>query len=156
MRKLTKSELFVELNNASRRAMLAERKLAERPTTADIHLAISRNVLLTSNQRLHWAEKAKRTKVIRDMAWVTCKSHRYPTMRKVACAVEVTWPNRRRRDASNLMPTLKAAIDGCVDAELLEDDSDRVLRELKITAADETRNIPGIACFLRMTFTEVS
>jgi crossover junction endodeoxyribonuclease RusA len=124
--------------------------------TADIHLAINRDVLLTSNQRLHWAEKAKRTKVIRDLAWVWCKHYKYPTMRKVACAVEVTWPDKRRRDASNLMPTFKAAIDGCVDAELLEDDSDRVLRELKITAAGETRNVPGIACFLRLSFTEVS
>ena len=47
--------------------------------TATIGLAISRSVLLNANQRLHWAEKARRTRAIRDQALVMARFERPTT-----------------------------------------------------------------------------
>lgn len=125
--------------------------------TAVIHIAISRDVLLTSNQRLHWATKARHTKVIRDMAWVLAKHARIQSMAAAEIEVEVTWPNRsRKRDSHNLQPSAKAAIDGFVDAGVLPDDSDKYLRKLTFTSAEETRTTEGIGAYMKFTITEVA
>ena len=125
--------------------------------TASIILAITKDALLTSNQRLHWRPKADRTRAIRDMALVWCRYERPAKMQAATCAVEVKWGDRRQRDAHNLQPSIKAAIDGIVgDYGLLPGDSDRYLKALSITASDEVHDTPGVACFLTLTFTEVA
>jgi crossover junction endodeoxyribonuclease RusA len=121
-----------------------------------IHLAISRDVLLTSNMRLHWATKARHTKTIRDMAWIMCMHPKRAHLSAATCDVVVTWPDKRRRDAENIQPTAKAAIDGCVDAGLLTDDSDRYLKKVSYSNAEETHKVTGLACYLTLTFTEVT
>ena len=123
--------------------------------TAVIHLAISREVLLTSNQRSHWAEKARKTKVIRDMAWIMSTHPKREHLATATCDVVVTWPYKRRRDAESIAPTAKAAIDGCVDAGLLTDDSDRYLKKVSYSNAEVTHKVPGLACYVQLTFTEV-
>ena len=123
--------------------------------TAVIHLAISRDVVLSANVEKHWAVRARHVKVIRDMAWVMAKHHRYPPMKRATIDVEVTWPDNRRRDASNLAPTAKAAIDGFVDAGLLLDDSDKYVEATTYRASPERRKTSGIAAYLKFTITEV-
>lgn len=123
--------------------------------TAVIHLAISRDVLLTSNQRKHWAEKARHTRVIRDMAWILAKQAKVQTMHTATLEVVAKWGDRRARDAENIAPTAKAAIDGCIQAGLLTDDSSRFLKKVSYSIADDTHSIPGVACFLTLTFSEV-
>lgn len=120
-----------------------------------IHLAISRDILLTSNQRLNRWEKARRTRAIRDMANVMCRYTRARLMQAATLEVVVKWPDHRRRDAANLEPTGKAAIDGCVDAGLLPDDSDKHLRKVSYSSSDERTTIPGVACTLTLTFTPI-
>lgn len=124
--------------------------------TAVITLAISRDILITSNMPLHWAQKARKTRVIREMAWVMCKHPKQPHIPAATCDVVVKWSDKRRRDAESIVPTVKAAIDGCVDAGLLTDDSDQYLKKVSYSNADETHNTPGIACYLELTFTEVT
>ena len=119
-----------------------------------IHLCISRDVVLSSNVNLHWTERAKRVKVIRDMGIVMGRTVR-TKLHQATCEVEVTWPDKRRRDAANLYPTCKAAIDGFIDAELLLDDSDRYMKALTIKAAERTLRTPGVAAYLTFTFTPV-
>lgn len=121
-----------------------------------VTLAISRDVLLTSNQRKHWAEKARHTKVIRDMAWVLCMHPKRAHLPAATCDVVVTWGDKRRRDAESIAPTAKAAIDGCVDAGLLTDDSDRYLKKVSYSNAKETHKVSGLACYVTLTFTEVT
>jgi len=121
--------------------------------TAEITLAISRDNLLTSNQRLHWADKARKTRVIRDMAWVMCMHPKRQHLSAATCDVVVTWSDKRRRDAESIVPTAKAAIDGCVDAGLLTDDSDRYLKKVSYSNADKTHDTPGVACYIQLTFT---
>lgn len=124
--------------------------------TVVIGIAISRDVLLTSNQRKHWAEKARHTRVIRDMAWVMAKSKRVQLMPAATLDVVTKWGNRRVRDAENISPTVKAAIDGCVSAGLLTDDSSRYLKKVSYAISDDTHNFDGVACFLELTFSEVT
>jgi hypothetical protein len=126
--------------------------------TAVLRLAISRDILLTSNDRIHWREKARRTRAIREMAHILAKHERPAKMPAATCEASVKWSFLKRiRDAHNLQPTVKAAIDGVVgDYGLLPSDSDRHLRALTFTSADETHSTPGVACFLTLTFTEAA
>lgn len=84
--------------------------------------------LLSANDRLHWAVKARRTKTIRDMTAVLA--------RKVAPAEHVTvqlvWTVRdhRRRDEDNTYPTFKAMCDGLVDAGVVPDDTPQFMTKL--------------------------
>jgi hypothetical protein len=124
---------------------------------AVIQLAILKDTLLTSNQRLHWRPKAARTRAIREMALVWCRYERPAKMQAATCAVEIKWGDRRQRDAHNLQPSIKAAIDGIVgDYGLLPGDSDRYLKSLTITASDEVHDTFGVACYMRLVFTEVA
>lgn len=121
--------------------------------TVTISLAISRDVLLTSNMRPHWATKARHTRAIRDMAWVLAKHQRVQLMPAATLEVVTKWPDHRVRDATNIEPTSKAAVDGCVDAGLLTDDSSRYLIHTGYAIDTETHKVPGVACFLTLTFT---
>jgi len=124
--------------------------------TAVIHLAISRDVLLTSNMRPHWAEKARKTRAIRDMAHVWARHYRPAKMPAATCAVEVKWPDNRVRDTHNLQPTVKAALDGIIgDYGLLPSDSDQHLKAVTFTASDQRTTLPGVAAYLTFRFTEV-
>ena len=131
--------------------------------TVTIHLAISRDVLLTSNQRIHYQAKARHTKSIRELAYLWCRGYRLPKMQKARCDIEVTWPDRRERDVLNLEPTFKACFDGIIgDARnplsynLLPSDSDKHLTIGSILPAERRVRTPGIACYLTFRFTEVS
>ena len=81
---------------------------------------------LTANQRLHWAEKARRTKAIRTKAaWAAFRQGTQYTRAHVL--VTVTFQDARRRDVYNWHLTVKAIIDGLVDAGVIPDDSDKYL-----------------------------
>lgn len=91
---------------------------------------------ITLNQRLHWADRARRVKSWRRAAEL--HAHKYtrrPRVRRLAhepgalaspSFVRVTFGVRdpgRRRDPHNYMPTVKAIIDGLVDAGVWPDDT---------------------------------
>lgn len=121
-----------------------------------IRVPIYRTHLLTANQRLHWAAKAERTRVTRETAWAYGRmfaSHPKPYPSKVRCLITVQYPDRRRRDVHNLMPTVKAAIDGIVDAGVLHDDSDKWLVGPDLRVSDELCD-KQFGCVLSFTFEE--
>ena len=105
--------------------------------TAYIGFFVPASILLTSNQRLHWAPKSGRTAAIRSLAYRATRNAKLTPMDRAHCTVHVTWPgNQRRRDVGNLMPTVKAAIDGIVtDGHLLPNDDDAHLigPDLRVT-----------------------
>lgn len=76
---------------------------------------------INSNQRLHRMQTAKLTKQWREAGKAASEG-----LPPFTCPVHVTayiWkPRRGRYDVLNLWPSLKAVIDGIVDAELLADD----------------------------------
>lgn len=80
--------------------------------------------MLNLNQRMHWAKKAQLTKHWRRLAYVNAMAAALPTnLGRVHIVAHVTKPTNRQYDAHNLLPTLKAAIDGLVDYGLIPDDT---------------------------------
>lgn len=80
-----------------------------------------------------------------------------PPLGRAKVTAELRWVDRRRRDASNYMPTIKAAIDGLVDAQVLADDDDEHLLELTIRrGAPAERKKLGVQGALTLIVTEVA
>lgn len=82
---------------------------------------------LSLNGREHWAVKARLTRQLRNEVTIRALFHRIPRLEKAH--VELHWVPRdsRKRDTDNPYPTLKAAIDGLRDAQIVaDDDSKRV------------------------------
>lgn len=79
---------------------------------------------INANQRHHWAEKGRLTRNWRDAAYARAylsRSVRFgDTPVHITATIHKT--TRRKYDAANLYPTVKAAIDGLRDAGWLDDD----------------------------------
>ena len=83
---------------------------------------------LNLNQRMHWAPKAELTRKWRQTALMTAQVGGLPKgLAKVHVTAHITKPTRRAFDVHNLIPTLKAIIDGLVDHGLVADDSTKYL-----------------------------
>lgn len=78
--------------------------------------------LLNANHRTHWRKRANTTRLLRAAAFVCAKAAKVPPLQRAHVVGIYEPPNKRRRDAANLYPSFKAAIDGLVDAGVLPDD----------------------------------
>lgn len=94
--------------------------------------------LLSSNQRPHWATKARRTRLIRDTAAWTTRALREAPMERVVVTAVVHPKTNRQFDPDNYHPTAKAALDGVVDAGLLPDDDTRHVIRTSYEAGPKT------------------
>ena len=93
-------------------------------------LPLTRSKLITANDKPHWAARARLTKQIRQWGYLLGREGEGVARLGLTHArveVEFAYPDRRRRDRSNLAPTVKALMDGLIDAGLLPDDADRFL-----------------------------
>ena len=79
--------------------------------------------LLNANDRdSHWARRKRITGALRETTgWLARTQHIPPLARAHILAVYEP-PDRRRRDPANLYPSIKACVDGLVDAGVLPDD----------------------------------
>lgn len=83
---------------------------------------------MSLNDRPHWARRAKLTRLWRSAAHVYARQARLPKGLAAAhVQVSVVKATARAYDVHNLMPTVKAAIDGLIDYGLLADDSNEYL-----------------------------
>jgi len=121
-------------------------------------IEVPRALLISANDRMHWREKARRTAALRIFGrhaasrtfWIWERP-----VRPVTLTVTVTYPPlARRRDASNLAPTVKGLLDGIVDAGLLPDDNDRVIVATTYQASAD-KGTPGVWRFM-LEFSEVT
>lgn len=70
---------------------------------------------ISSNDRIHWREKAARTKGWRDAAQVHARQAKLPTgLERVRIDAWLRFKTLRIRDAGNYADTLKAIVDGLV------------------------------------------
>ena len=93
-------------------------------------LPLTRSKLITANDKPHWAVRARLTKQLRQWGYLLGREGEGIArfgLTHARVEVEFAYPDRRRRDRSNLAPTVKALMDGLIDAGLLPDDSDRFL-----------------------------
>ena len=72
----------------------------------------------TSRDRRRW----RRIRELREQACTMATLQRAPRMDRARLVVTVSLPDRRRRDLHNFTPTIKAIVDGLVDAGVLPDD----------------------------------
>lgn len=79
-------------------------------------------MLLTSNQRLHWAKKGEATAYWRGLG--NRAGARVSPVQRARIVFHFRFPNNVRRDVGNWYPTAKACVDGMVDSGVLPDDSD--------------------------------
>lgn len=100
------------------------------PGTVTVHALtwdLTAGQILTANQRHHWTRRSRLTKALRSRAYWNARHHDIPALGQVRITATVAWPDRRRRDVHNLMPTFKALVDGLVDAGVIPDDDDKHL-----------------------------
>ena len=89
----------------------------------------------------HWGPRHGLAQQWRINAGWAAKSAGLPPMKgRVSIAAVILFPDRRRRDAANWYPTVKACIDGLRDAGVLVDDDDRHVSGVGLTSRVE----PGI------------
>ncbi|GAA1436419.1 hypothetical protein GCM10009616_36140 [Microlunatus lacustris] len=125
-----------------------------------ISVNVPRAWLLNANVKRHWRDRGKRAAWLRAAAQLEALAFRRrlaggtPLQGKVRCEVLVAWPDRRRRDVHNVMPTVKPCIDGIVDARVLADDSDKHLIGPDLRVTDQLCD-RDYACTLTFLFTEV-
>lgn len=105
---------------------------------------------LHANQRIHWAKRKDITKALRTE--MHARARHIPDLGK--CEVELVWvvADRRRRDADNIVPTLKALCDGLVDAEIVADD----VPELMVKRMPSIRYVKGCTPHFEFTVKAVS
>lgn len=80
------------------------------------------------NQRMHWAPKADLTRRWRNLTAALAYVESIPkNLDRVHIVAHIIKPTARQYDVHNLMPTLKACVDGLVDYGLIPDDTNNHL-----------------------------
>jgi crossover junction endodeoxyribonuclease RusA len=86
-----------------------------------VAFTIPANLWLSANDRRHWADKAKRTKGLRQLGFVTTLGMGL-LLSTTHVAAYIGYPRNGRSDPSNASDTVKPLIDGMVDAGVWPDD----------------------------------
>ena len=73
---------------------------------------------LSPNSMIHWAKKAKHKKLYRTACWVLSLNARISCSKLGKVPIEITFypPDRRHRDADNMVASIKSGLDGVADA----------------------------------------
>lgn len=75
--------------------------------------------VLSPNARVHWAVKAKAAKLYRKQAFLICRNENIvipESINKLHVFIDFYPPDKRNRDADNLLSSLKNALDGIAEA----------------------------------------
>lgn len=105
---------------------------------------------LTANQRHHWATRARLTKQIRRETYIRAKAMRLPHTTHATITLHYQPRDNRRRDADNLVPTLKAICDGLTDANLVNDDTPTYMTKHMPQIHPAKKGQPG-KCWIEVT-----
>jgi crossover junction endodeoxyribonuclease RusA len=100
-------------------------------------------------RRYHWRARHRADQEWRQAGRLSAHGLRRTPMQRATLDVVHVVPDRRRRDLDNLTASIKAVLDGIVDAGVIADDSSRVL----VSVTHRIEHEPGVAA-TRFTFTE--
>lgn len=135
--------MFSQLSAATKYAPAVEPKRRHLVDSVEISLPLP-HPSLSPNSRKHWATKARWVKTFRDLARIAaieampCSPH-WPSA-TVRCTF--TFPDRRKRDADNLLASMKSAFDGLADAGIVANDSG--FRHLPIVITEPDKSKAGV------------
>lgn len=76
------------------------------------------------NDRRHWAQRARNVREWRNAACLLARGKRIPTCERISVGLVYAPKDARKRDAPNLLASMKPAVDGLVDAGIVVDDDD--------------------------------
>lgn len=91
--------------------------------TTTLTFTIPPELWLSHNQRLHWAQKSRRTKELRSLGWAesVAAGLRHANLGPCHVAAFIGYPRNGRADPANAA-VVKPLIDGMVDAGVWPDD----------------------------------
>lgn len=95
--------------------------------TQELVIKIHANEWMSANHRMHWRERASRTKRLRLRGHFEAHKNRLFPMRRAFVIVSVQYPTSGRADPANAYPTVKALVDGLTDFGVLTDDDSKHL-----------------------------
>lgn len=95
--------------------------------TQELTVKIPKNEWLSSNDRLHWAVKASRTRQLRQRGYFEAHRNGLLPMSRAFVSAQVQYSSYRRADPANAYPTVKALVDGLIDFGVLTDDDSKHL-----------------------------
>lgn len=107
--------------------------------------------LMSMNDRPHWAAKARAVRTWRAAACVAADASPHRLLPPALVELHLPVADRRRRDPMNYAPTMKAVVDGLVDAGVWPDDTPAFVRTLEPTLYVAKR---GEAKTVRVVITE--
>nr|DAS16010.1 MAG TPA: Endodeoxyribonuclease RusA [Caudoviricetes sp.] len=101
--------------------------------TIQVHKAI----WLTANQRLHWSTRMRRTRMLRAYAASEARIHGLAgqCLGPSVVTAMIGYPTKGRVDPTNAAPTVKAIVDGLVDARVWDDDDHLHIPSVAFTRA---------------------
>lgn len=97
--------------------------------TRSWQLELPASPFYSANSRVHWRKKAELVRTWRHASAMLARSMDIPRLDRAVVSLDL-WPHdKRRRDPDNLVPgVLKPAVDGLVDAGVLDDDTPEFVR----------------------------
>ena len=109
--------------------------------------------MLSLNGRADRRTLSPRIRTLRMQASVMARAARCPSFERARLVAWVRFPDGRRRDLHNYMPTLKALVDGLVDAGLLPDDDSRHLQgpDMRLDPRHTVKRMGIPMCSIRLT-----
>lgn len=84
---------------------------------------------LSMNDRSHWRAAHRSRRTVRLATALAVRAAGVPPLRRCEVLLEYAPRDRRRRDADNLVATLKVCCDGVVDAGVVRDDTPDLMRK---------------------------
>ena len=117
---------------------------------------VTRDMLINANDRpAHWGIRHRKAQLLRGLGWAAARGAQVTPHIRCTLVVTITYPPlARRRDASNLAPTIKHLLDGCIDGGILPDDDDKRIVATTYQASGE-RGETGVWRF-QLEFTEAA
>ena len=90
--------------------------------TTTLTFTIHKDTWLSANQRIHWAHRARSTRILREIGRVGALTAHTPAQDVTHVAAFIGYLTNTKADPANAAPTVKALIDGMVDAGVWDDD----------------------------------
>jgi hypothetical protein len=112
-------------------------------TTLDFTIDIHPSNWWSSNDRLHWGEKARRSHAVKEAGFAEAFTARIEHHLKpfLACEItaEICYLKPGRADPHNAQPVVKAIVDGMTDARVFVDDDSEHVKKLSFTRGPTTK-----------------
>ena len=107
-----------------------------------ITISLPHDMIINANISYHRQVRATKARNLRNLAYWIAKAAKETYDGPVDLAITIAWPpitqrGTRRHDRLNLAGTIKHLVDGMVDAGVLPDDNDKIIRSEHLTTADE-------------------